>query len=80
MLSKVQSHYRKVTQGTISNQEYFCKFISLYFFEPVSAALFLLETAVFAPVWVMIQPGTFLTLLLAKVLQLMVQFNQCLTK
>ena len=35
----VQSHYRKVTQGTLKNPEIFCKFISPSFFEPVSAAL-----------------------------------------
>ena len=47
------------------------------FFEPVSAALSLLEAAVFATVWVMIQLEAFLTPLLAIVLQLLEQFNQC---
>ena len=40
------------------------------FFESVSAALLLLETAVIALIWVMIQLKAFLTPLLATVLQL----------
>ena len=46
------------------------------FFEPVSAALVLLETAVIALMWVMIQVKAFLTPLLATILQLKEQFNQ----
>ena len=42
-------------------------------FEPLSAALFLLETAVIAPVWDMIQLEAFLTPLLATILQLIKQ-------
>ena len=49
-------------------------------FEPVSAALLLLETAFIALFWVMIQLGAFLTPLLATVLQLKEQFNQSLPK
>ena len=48
------------------------------FFEPVSTALLLQETAVIALIWVMIQLKAFLTPLLAIVLQLKEQFNQCL--
>ena len=49
--------------------------MSSAFFEPVSAALLLLQTAVIAPVWVMIQLQAFLTPLLATVFQLKGQFN-----
>ena len=49
-------------------------------FEPVSAALLLLETAVIALIWVMIQLKAILTPLLATVLQLKEQFNQHLPK
>ena len=68
MVSNVQSYNRKVTQGTLRNRK-FCKFISPAVFEPVSAALLLLETAVIASVWVIIQLEAFLTPLLATVLQ-----------
>ena len=56
----------------------FCLFISPAFFDPFSAALKLLQTAVIGPVWVTIQHVAFLTPLLATVLQLIEQFNQCL--
>ena len=74
MLSNVQSRYRKVTQETPKNPESFMKFISPAFFEPFSADLLLLKTAVIALIWVMIQLETFLTqffnlTLLATVLQ-----------
>ena len=42
--------------------------------------LLLLETAVIVPVWIMIQLEAYLTPLLATVLQLIGQFNQCLPK
>ena len=58
----------------------FVKIIFLAFFEPVSSALLLLETAVIAILWVMIQLKAFLTPLLATVLQLKEQFNQRLPK
>ena len=77
MLSNVQSHYRRVAQGTIKNLEFFCKFISPAILEPVSAALLLLKTEVIAPVWVMIRLEVFL---IFGVLQLIEQFNQCLFK
>ena len=57
----------------------FCKIIFPAFFEPVSAALLLLETAVIALIWVMIQLEAFMTPLLATVLQLKEQFNQRLS-
>ena len=44
-------------------------------FEPVSAALLLLETAVIAVIWVMIQLKFFLTPSLATVLQLKEQYR-----
>ena len=56
MLLSVQSHYRKVIQETPKNPESFVKSISPAFFEPVSADLLLLKTAVIAPIRVMIQP------------------------
>ena len=56
------------------------KFIFSAFLEPVSAALLLLETAVIALIWVMIQLEAFLTPLLTTVLQLKEQFNQRLPK
>ena len=80
MLSNVQSHYRKVTQETPKNPEIFAKIISTAFFDPVSAALLLLETAVIPPLWVMIQLESFLTPLLATILQLKEQSNQRLPK
>ena len=80
MLSNVHSHYRKVTQGTICNQEKFCIFVSPAFIKSVSAALLLLETVVTVTVWVKIQLEAFLTPLLATVLQLIEHFIQCLTK
>ena len=43
-------------------------------------ALSLLETAVIAPIWVVIQLEVFLTPLLVTVLQFKEQFNQCLPK
>ena len=80
MLSNVQSHNRNVTQGTISNQKSFCKFKSPAFIEPVSAASLLLETAFLAQVCLMNQLEAVMTPLFATVLQLLEQFNQCLTK
>ena len=56
------------------------KIIFPAFSESVSAALLLLEKAVIALIWVMIQLEAFLTLLLATVLQLREQFNQRLPK
>ena len=70
MLSNVQTHYRKVTKGTLRNPEIFAIIISTAFFEPVSAALLLLETEVIALIRVMIQLKAFLTPLSATVLQL----------
>ena len=58
----------------------FLKIIFPPFFEPVLAALLLLETAVIALIWVMIQLKAFLTPLLATVLQLKEQFNHRLPK
>ena len=72
MLPNVQGHYRKVTKETPKNLEIF---VIPAFFEPASAALLLLETAVIVPAWEMIQLVVYLTLL-AKVLQLTEQFNQ----
>ena len=77
MLSNVQSHYRRVAQGTIRNLEIFCKFLSTAILEHVSAALLLLKTEIIAPVWVMIRLELFLIFV---VLQLIEQFNQCLLK
>ena len=54
MLSTVQRHLRKVTQETHKNQEISDQIISLASFEPISAALLLLETAVIALIWEMI--------------------------
>ena len=70
MLSNVQTHYRKVTKERPQNPESFVKIIFSAFYEPVSAAILLLETAVIALFWVMIQLKAFLTPLLATVLQL----------
>ena len=75
MLSNVQTHYRKVTKKRPQNPEIFVKIIFPAFFEPVSAALLLLETAVIALIWVMTQLKAFLTPLLATVLQLKEQFH-----
>ena len=75
MLSNVQIHYRKVTKERSWNPEIFVKIIFPAFFEPVSVALLLLETAVIALIWVMNQLKAFLTPLLATVLQLKEQFN-----
>ena len=66
--------------GTPKNPEIFAKIISTAFFDPVSAALLLLETAVIPPPWVMIQLESFLTPLLATILQLKEQSNQRLPK
>ena len=55
MLSNVQTHYRKVTKERALNAEVFVQILFLAFFEPVSAALSLVETAVIALIWVMIQ-------------------------
>ena len=74
MLSNVQTHYRKVTKERPYNPDIFVKFIFPAFLEPVSEALLLLETAVIALIWVMIQLEAFLTPLLATVLQLKEQF------
>ena len=76
MLSNVQNHYRKVTKERPYNPESFVKIIFSAFFEPVSAAFLLLETAVIALIWVMIQLKAVLTPLLTTVLQLKEQFNQ----
>ena len=80
MLSNVQTHYRKVTKERPLNPETFVKIVFPAFFEPVSAALLLSETAAIALIWVMIQLEAFLTPLLATVLQLKKQFNQRLPK
>ena len=61
MLPNVQFHYRKVTEERPQNPEIFVKIIFPAFFEPVSAALSLLETAVIALIWVMIQLKAILT-------------------
>ena len=63
-----------------SDPEISVKIISAAFLEPVSAALLLLETAVIALIWVMVQLEAFLTPFLATVLQLQEQFNQFLPK
>ena len=70
MLSNVQTHYRKVTKERPQNPEIFVKLMFSAFLEPVSAALLLLDTAVIALIWVMIQLEAFLTPLLATALQL----------
>ena len=75
MLSNVQTHYRKVTKKRPFNPELLVKIIFPAFFEPVSAALLLLETAAIALIWVMIQLKAFLTPLLATVLQLKEQYR-----
>ena len=75
MLSNVQTHYRKVTKERPKYQEIFVKLIFSAFLEPVSVALLLLETAVIALIWVMIQLKAFLTPLLATVLQLKEQYR-----
>ena len=80
MLSNVQTHYRKVTKERPQNLGIYVKIIFPDFFKPVLAALLLLETAVIAPSWVMIQLEVYLTPLLATVLQLKEQFNQRLPK
>ena len=69
MLLNVQTHYRKVTEERLKSG------IFSAFLEPASAALILLETAVIALIWLMIQLEAFLTLL-ARVLQLKEQLNQ----
>ena len=69
MLSNVQTHYRKVTKERAKNPETFVKSLFPAFFEPISAALLLLETVI-ALSWVMIQLKASLTPLLATVLQL----------
>ena len=80
MLSNVQTHYRKVTKERPQNPEIFVKIIFPTFFGPASIALLLLETAVIALIWVMIQLKAFLTPLLATGLQLKEQINQRLPK
>ena len=77
MVSNVQSHYRKVTQGTLRNPESFCTSISPSFFRPVSAALLLLKMVIIVPVWAIMQLEVFLTPLLATFLQLI---DQCIPK
>ena len=79
MVSNVQSQYRKVTQGTLRNPLIFVKHISV-FFEPVKAAVLLLEMVVIVQLWAIIQLEAFLTPSLATVLQLTEQCNQCLPK
>ena len=59
MVSNVQSHYRKVSQGTLRNSEIFCEFIPPSFFEPVSADVLLLQMVTIAPVWTIVQPPDF---------------------
>ena len=80
MLSNIQTHYRKNTKERPQNPEFFVKIIFPAFFQPVSAALLQLETAVIALIEVMIQLEAFLTPLLATVLQLKEQFIQRLPK
>ena len=80
MLSNVQIHYRTVTKERPQNPEIFVKIKFPAFFEPVSGALFLLEKAAIAPIWVMIQLEAFMTPLLATFLQWYEQFNQRLLK
>ena len=63
----------------VPSQAAACDIISPAFFEPVSVVL-LLETAVIALFWVMIQLVAFLTPLLATVLLLIEHINQCLPK
>ena len=75
MLSNVQTHYRKVRKERLQNPEIIVRIIFPAFFEPVSAALLLLETAVIALIWVMIQLEAFLTPLLSTVLQLEEQYR-----
>ena len=75
MFSNVQTYYRKVTKERPKNPEIFVKFLFSAFVEPVSAALLLLETAVIALTWVMIQPKAFLTPLLEIVLPLKEQYR-----
>ena len=67
-------------KGKTLKSEVYVRIIFPAFFDPVSAALLLLETAVIALIWVMIQLKAFLTPLLATVLQLKEQFNQRLPK
>ena len=75
MLPNIQSHFRKVKQGTLRNPDIAFKLISPALFETVSAALLLLEMEVIAQVWVMPQLEAYMTPLLATVLQLIEQFN-----
>ena len=61
--AKKCSQTSRATIGKVQREQLnFCNFLSLAFFQPVSAALLLLETAVIAPVWLVIQLGAFLTL------------------
>ena len=77
---EICSQTSRPTIGKLQRKElkvlkFFLEIIFPAFFEPVSAALLLLETAVIALIWVMIQPKTFLTSLLATVLQLKEQYR-----
>ena len=48
--------------GTTKKSGIFCKFVSPFFFETVSAAALLLELVVIVPVWAMLQLESFVTL------------------
>ena len=67
IVSNVQSHYRKVTQGSARNSVIFCEFIPPSVFDPISADVLLLQMVVIVPVWAMIQLEAFLTPLLPTV-------------
>ena len=76
ILSNVQSHYRKVTQGAARNPEIFVNsYLQLSW--SLFQQLLLLEIVVIAPVWVMIPLRGFSG---ATVLQLLEQFNESLPK
>ena len=75
MLSNVQTHYRKVTKERPQNPEILVIIIFPVFSEHVSAALLLLETAVIALIWVIIQLKAFLAPLLVTLLQLKEKFR-----
>ena len=72
MLSNVSESYT----GNTNKSGSFCKLKSPAFFEPVSAALLLLETAVMVTVWLMNLLEAFPAPLLETVLQLIEQYNQ----
>ena len=67
-------------KGNFKSFSKLCEIISSTFYEPVSAAVLLPETAVISLIWVMNQLKAFLTPLLGTVLQLKEQFNQRLPK